>query len=253
MKSHYLLLATLATAVACTRTDQVRSNPERVIDRDSASTDVAIAADTAALATAAPTATPTAATAGASGKSTLNPAVVEAAANLTVALNRDAQRLSEVRATGNTDHDFAAMMAEHALGAVDLARVELRDGKNPELRRMAEQIITERPAQAERLSVTAKRLAGAKANYNTLDATDPYKARLIGVMRIMKQPLVSSEKIDVDFARLLRIHTQSGIALTNAVIAHGRDAEVKKLAQRLTTEQTASLAQIDTWLQRNER
>ncbi|UYZ59703.1 DUF305 domain-containing protein [Hymenobacter latericus] len=251
MKSHYLLLATLATAVACTRTDQVRSTPDRVIDRDSVSASAAIAADTAAPVTA--SAAPTAAPAPASGKSTLNPAVVEAAASLTVALNNDARRLADVRTTGNADHDFAAMMAEHAVGAVDLARVQLRDGKSPELRRLAEQIVAERPAQAERLRVTAKRLAGARPTYNPQDATDPYKARLIGVMRIMKQPLVSSEKIDVDFARLLRIHTQSGIALTNAVVAHGRDAEVKKLAQRLASEQTASLAQLETWLQQNER
>ncbi|WP_162910490.1 DUF305 domain-containing protein [Hymenobacter oligotrophus] len=249
--SHYLLLASLAIAAACTRTDQVRSTPERVIDRDSVSAGVAIAADTAAPATASFTAA--SGSAPTSGKSTLNPAVVEASASLTVALNRDAQRLSAVRATGNADHDFAAMMAEHAVGAVDLARLHLRDGKSPELRSLAERIVAERPAQAERLGLMAKRLADAKPTYNPQDATDAYKARLIGVMRIMKQPLVSSEKIDVDFARMLRIHTQSGIALTNAVIAHGRDAEVKKLAQRLASEQTASMAEIDTWLQRNEQ
>jgi uncharacterized protein (DUF305 family) len=43
--------------------------------------------------------------------------------------------------TGNTDADFVAMMIPHHQGAVDMARVELQSGKDPELRRLARGII----------------------------------------------------------------------------------------------------------------
>ena len=43
--------------------------------------------------------------------------------------------------TGNPDQDFVSMMTPHHQGAIDMARIYLRDGKDPEIRRMAEGII----------------------------------------------------------------------------------------------------------------
>lgn len=40
-------------------------------------------------------------------------------------------------ATGDADHDFAAMMIPHHRGAVEMAEVELRFGHNPILSRLA--------------------------------------------------------------------------------------------------------------------
>lgn len=47
----------------------------------------------------------------------------------------------EVKPTGDADHDFVAMMLPHHQGAVEMARVELRYGKDPELRRLAAAIV----------------------------------------------------------------------------------------------------------------
>ena len=43
--------------------------------------------------------------------------------------------------TGDPDHDFAAMMIPHHQGAVDMAKAVLLYGKNPVLRRLAQEII----------------------------------------------------------------------------------------------------------------
>lgn len=43
--------------------------------------------------------------------------------------------------TGDADKDFARMMIPHHQGAVDMAKVEIQYGKDPELRKMAEKMV----------------------------------------------------------------------------------------------------------------
>ena len=50
-------------------------------------------------------------------------------------------QMGEVPMTGDPDTDFAAMMIPHHQGAIEMAKAELAQGKDPELRRLAEEII----------------------------------------------------------------------------------------------------------------
>ena len=45
--------------------------------------------------------------------------------------------------TDNPDRDLVNMMIPHHQSAIDMARIYLRDGKDPEVRRMAEKIIAD--------------------------------------------------------------------------------------------------------------
>jgi uncharacterized protein (DUF305 family) len=45
--------------------------------------------------------------------------------------------------TGVTDVDFVRGMIPHHQGAIDMAKVQLKHGKDPEIRRMAEKIIAD--------------------------------------------------------------------------------------------------------------
>ncbi len=47
-----------------------------------------------------------------------------------------------VEPTGNPDKDFVLMMMPHHQGAIDMAKVELQYGTDPELRQLATDIVT---------------------------------------------------------------------------------------------------------------
>ena len=49
--------------------------------------------------------------------------------------------MSKAPMTGNPDHDFAAMMVPHHQGAIDMAKIELRYGKDKMLRKLATEIV----------------------------------------------------------------------------------------------------------------
>ena len=64
-----------------------------------------------------------------------------AAAIAFAASNAAMMKGMEVQPTGDPDRDFVAMMLPHHQGAVDMANVELRYGKDPMLRKLAADIV----------------------------------------------------------------------------------------------------------------
>lgn len=74
--------------------------------------------------------------------------------------------------SGDIDRDFVAMMAPHHQGAIDMAVIELRYGKNEQLRRIAQEIIVE-----QRQEIDAMKLAiGDKVTASAPAPTQPSPA-----------------------------------------------------------------------------
>ena len=51
------------------------------------------------------------------------------------------EKMKSMPMSGDVDYDFAMMMRIHHQGALDMAKSELDNGKNPEMRTMAKKII----------------------------------------------------------------------------------------------------------------
>jgi uncharacterized protein (DUF305 family) len=61
-----------------------------------------------------------------------------------------------VKPTGDVDADFVAMMIPHHQGAIEMALAVLRHGRNPQIRRLAQEIIVTQQQEIAvmRLAVT---------------------------------------------------------------------------------------------------
>jgi YVTN family beta-propeller protein len=109
-----------------------------------------------------------------------------------------------VAPSGDVDADFVAMMVPHHQGAIDMARAQLRYGRNEQLRRLAQEIIVTQqqeiaamrlalgrppapsvPAPDSAAPVSHRdRVYAAEQFSNTVSVTDPADNKLLGVIRL---------------------------------------------------------------------
>ncbi len=66
----------------------------------------------------------------------------EAEKSMMAAMEKMSQTMRAVPMTGNADRDFVTMMIPHHAGAIDMARFELANGKDPAMRKLAEAIVS---------------------------------------------------------------------------------------------------------------
>lgn len=81
-------------------------------------------------------------------------------------------------------------------------------------------------------------------------ATKGYKTAMMKQMQNM--PKQYTGDADVDFMAQMRVHHPSAIDMAQIVLAEGKDAQVKKLAQDIITAQKKEIAEIDGWLARKK-
>jgi Domain of unknown function (DUF305) len=57
--------------------------------------------------------------------------------------------MAAVAQSGNSDVDFVRLMIPHHQGAIDMAKIQLLYGKDPQMRRLAQEIITDQQLEIE--------------------------------------------------------------------------------------------------------
>ena len=66
---------------------------------------------------------------------------------LIVSMEKMHAAMGSIEPSGNTDVDFARMMLPHHQAAIDMAKTQLLYGKDPQMRRLAQEIITDQESE----------------------------------------------------------------------------------------------------------
>ena len=171
---------------------------------------------------------------------------------LLASMNDMMAKMDAMKMKGNTDHDFAHMMLEHHKGAVAMADIELRDGKDAAMRQLAGKIKADQQKEIGEMEPIAERLDAAPTNYKPMDPTDPFtskmKASMDGMMQNMPKTVANP---DMNFNLLMTVHHQSAVDMATAELAHGKDTKLKEMAQIMVDAQQKEIAEFKAWHAKN--
>ena len=75
-------------------------------------------------------------------------------------LGRDMEKMHagmrSIKPSGNSDIDFAKLMLPHHQAAIDMAKTELVYGKDPQMRRLAQEIIIDQQSETQLMQLWLK-------------------------------------------------------------------------------------------------
>ena len=134
-------------------------------------------------------------------------------AELMESMNRMHAAMSSAKPSADSDADFVALMLPHHQAAIEMARTELTFGTDPQLRRLAQEIVTDQESETQLMQYWRQlhhtgegspaahvqqapwanpeipisshdRVYAANQTSNTVSVIDPSSNRLLGVIRL---------------------------------------------------------------------
>jgi uncharacterized protein (DUF305 family) len=83
--------------------------------------------------------------------------------DMDVAMKKMDHDMAAAPMNGDVDHDFVTMMIPHHQGAIDMAKGELSYGKDPAMRRLAQEIIADQKSEIDLMNLWLKKHADAQS------------------------------------------------------------------------------------------
>lgn len=142
----------------------------------------------------------------------------------------------------NPDVAFATGMIAHHQGAIDMAKIQLKYGKDSEMRALAENIIKAQQIEITQMQTWLSKHKDDKAPTNTAMPEMDMKSH-----DAMMQGIMDSDP-DVAFAKGMIPHHQGAIDMANTELKMGKDKEMLQLAKQIKSAQDPEIKQMQAWL-----
>ncbi|HJY53380.1 MAG TPA: DUF305 domain-containing protein [Candidatus Udaeobacter sp.] len=97
--------------------------------------------------------------------------------DLVASMDKMHMGMGAIASSGNSDVDFVRLMLPHHQAAIDMAKTQLLYGKDPQMRRLAQEIITDQQLEIELMQRWLKQQQGAQTEQNQRPAADAGKEK----------------------------------------------------------------------------
>lgn len=153
-------------------------------------------------------------------------------------------KMMSMQMAKDADNDFAMMMQTHHEGAIDMANLELKNGKDEQLRAMAQTIIETQQAEITQLD------AFLQTHSPHLNDPEFDQMLMMGMEKSSKESdlQIINGNTDHDFATLMIPHHQSAIENSRLVLLHGHEESMKQMAIKIIDEQEKEISELQDWL-----
>lgn len=149
--------------------------------------------------------------------------------------------------TGKPDLDFVQGMIPHHQGAIDMAKVVLQYGKDPEVKSLAENVIKAQDGEITFMKAWLTKTDVAALPVST-EATKGNATAMDSMMKSMMTPYTGDA--DVDFIKGMIPHHQGAIDMAKVAVQYAKDPDVLKLAGDVVKAQEGEISFMNDWLKR---
>lgn len=139
-------------------------------------------------------------------------------------MNKMMQQMHSMKMTEDPDHDFAMMMKQHHQGAIDMSNIEIAQGKNAELKQVAQKIITDSQKDISDIN--------AFLSSHQPDSKSDFAKRTTDKMMSNSSNMNMGYGGDIDqqFAMMMAMHHQEGIDMARDYLKSAKEEQTKKVA-----------------------
>lgn len=160
------------------------------------------------------------------------------------AMKKMMDKMHKMEMTNNFDKNFSVMMAEHHQGAIDMADILLKSGKDDKLKAMAQKSSAKQKEEQKTLRDIGEQLKGDKGDGSERNELMTAMHSMMSEMDKMKM----TGDVDKDFANMMVMHHKSGVEMGKAEISHGKNTKLKQMAQKMIEDQEKEIGELKNWL-----
>ena len=142
-----------------------------------------------------------------------------------------------------SDKAFIDAMVPHHQGAIEMARVALKNAEHAEIRELSRNIISSQQAEIEELKAIKKEEFGTSTVPMEMS---PEQMRSMGMM-MDPQELANREPFDKAFIDAMIPHHQSAIEMAEVAYEKSKNPRIKELAENIMSAQKREIEQMRRW------
>lgn len=148
--------------------------------------------------------------------------------------------MMSMKMTGDPDHDFAMMLKMHHQSAVEMADLEIKQGKNAQVKALATKIKASNQKEIGELDQFMK-------SHKPQTSSSKLGQKGMEIMHGGNHSM--NGNVDHDFASMMAQHHQQGVDMARAFLKEagppsGKTSTMKAMANNVINQQTKEIAQL---------